>query len=104
MQPKLTDWSVSGVTMCAARAVGKYWMNQETESVGALYIDGHVRVYHGRLTQLPRRYVSRERLCLRGITGYWVNDAVGRPFFVIEKEIDPGTVEHFEARYCSEVA
>jgi len=27
---------------------------------------------------------------LRGITDYWVNDAVGRPFFVIEKEIDPG--------------
>jgi hypothetical protein len=34
--------------------------------------------------------VSRERLCLRGITDYWVNDAIGRPFFVIEKEIDPG--------------
>jgi len=78
-----------GVERWAAH-LGKYWMNQEPESVGALYIDGHVRVYHGRLTKLPRRYVSRERLCLRGITDYWVNDAVGRPFFVIEKEIDPG--------------
>ena len=56
----------------------------------ALYIDGHVRVYHGKLTELPRRYVSRQRLCLRGITDYWVNDAIGRPFFVIEKQIDPG--------------
>ena len=73
-----------------AAHLGKYWMEQEPESVGALYIDGHVRVYHGGLTKLPRRYVSRERLCLRGITDYWVNDAVGRPFFVIEKEIDPG--------------
>ena len=70
--------------------LGKYWMNLEPESVGALYIDGHVRVYNGRLSKLPRRYVSRERLCLRGITDYWVNDAIGRPFFVIEKEIDPG--------------
>jgi len=73
-----------------AAHLGKYWMNLEPESVGALYIDGHVRVYNGRLTKLPRRYVSRERLCLRGITDYWVNDAIGRPFFVIEKEIDPG--------------
>jgi len=73
-----------------AAHLGKYWMQQEPESVGALYVDGHVRVYHGRLTKLPRRYVSRERLCLRGITDYWVNDAIGRPFFVIEKEIDPG--------------
>ena len=73
-----------------AAHLGKYWMELEPESVGALYVDGHVRVYHGRLTKLPRRYVSRERLCLRGITDYWVNDAIGRPFFVIEKEIDPG--------------
>jgi len=73
-----------------AAHLSKYWMEQEPESVGALYVDGHVRVYHGRQTQLPRRYVSRERLCLRGITDYWVNDAIGRPFFVIEKQIDPG--------------
>ena len=73
-----------------AAHLGRFWMDQEPESVGALYIDGHVRVYHGGLTQLPRRYVSRERLCLRGITDYWVNDAIGRPFFVIEKQIDPG--------------
>jgi len=45
------------------------------------------------LTKLPRRYVSRERLCLRGITDYWVNDAIGRPFFVITKEIDPGLLK-----------
>ena len=73
-----------------AAHIGKYWMNLEPESVGALYIDGHVRVYNGGLTKLPRRYVSRERLCLRGITDYWVNDAIGRPFFVVEKAIDSG--------------
>ncbi len=73
-----------------AAYLGKYWMEQAPESVGALYVDGHVRVYHGKLTRLPRRYVSRERLCMRGITDYWVNDAIGRPFFVVEKQIDPG--------------
>ena len=70
--------------------LSKYWMEQDPQWVGSLYIDGHVRVYHGRLTDLPRRYVSRERLCLRGITDYWVNDAIGRPFFVVEKQVDPG--------------
>ena len=54
------------------------WMEATPESAGTLYIDGHVRVYHGALTRLPRRYVSRERLCLRGTTDYWVN-AIGRP-------------------------
>jgi transposase len=73
-----------------AAHLSKYWMEQDPALVGSLYIDGHVRVYHGKLTKLPSRYVSRERLCLRGITDYWVNDATGRPFFVIEKQVDPG--------------
>lgn len=27
---------------------------------------------------------------MRGTTDYWINDAIGRPFFVIEKVIDSG--------------
>jgi transposase len=90
LRQKMDELSADDRAELWAAHLGKYWMEQEPESVGALYVDGHVRVYHGRLTKLPRRYVSRQRLCLRGITDYWVNDAIGRPFFVIEKEIDPG--------------
>lgn len=43
-------------------------------------VDGHVRVYHGDQTPLPKRYVSQKRLCLRGTTDYWVNDQEGQPF------------------------
>jgi hypothetical protein len=90
LRQKMDELSADNGAKLWAAHLSKYWMNQEPESVGALYVDGHVRVYHGRQTQLPRRYVSRERLCLRGVTDYWVNDAIGRPFFVVEKEIDPG--------------
>jgi hypothetical protein len=38
---------------------------------------------------LPRRYVSRQRLCLRGISDYRVNDTIERPFLAVEKQIDP---------------
>jgi hypothetical protein len=65
-------------------------MQADPDAAGVLYIDGHVRVYHGHLTKLPKRYVSREKLCLRGNTDYWVNDAIGRPFFVVEKVVDAG--------------
>ena len=90
LRQKMDELSAGQGSERWAAHLSKYWMEQEPESVGALYVDGHVRVYHGGLTELPRRYVSRERLCLRGITDYWVNDAIGRPFFVIEKQIDPG--------------
>lgn len=76
--------------------LSRYWMDADPDAAGTLYIDGHVRVYHGGLTKPPRRYVSRERLCLRGTTDYWVNDVIGRPFFVIEKAIDPGLLKTLE--------
>ena len=56
-------------------------------------MDGHIRVYHGSKALLPRRYVSRERLCLRGTTDYWVNDALGRPFFVVSKAVTEGLAD-----------
>ena len=66
------------------------WMKQNPAEAGYLYIDGHVRVYHGSDAVLPRRYVSRQKLCLRGTTDYWVNDALGRPFFVVSKSVTEG--------------
>jgi hypothetical protein len=71
-------------------------MEADPDAAGTLYVDGHVRVYHGKQTKLPRRYVSRQRLCLRGTTDYWINDAIGRPFFLIEKTNDPGLVQVVE--------
>ena len=54
---------------------------------------GHVPVYHGKLTNLPRRYVARERLCLRATTDYWVNAMDERPFFMVSCAVDPGLLK-----------
>ena len=72
------------------KELARTWMEADPQEAGYLYVDGHVRVYHGSGTLLPRRYVSREKLCLRGTTDYWVNDAVGRPFFVVSKAVTDG--------------
>ena len=72
------------------RELSRTWMEADPQEAGYLYVDGHVRVYHGAGTLLPRRYVSRERLCLRGTTDYWINDALGRPFFVVSKAVTDG--------------
>jgi hypothetical protein len=72
------------------------WMETDLKDTALLYIDGHVRVYHGSQTKLPRHYVARQRLCLRATTDYWVNAMDGQPFFFINKEIDPGLVQVIE--------
>ena len=77
-------------------ALCERWMGAAPEQAGVLYIDGHVRVYNGRQTQLPRHYVARQRLCLRATTDYWVSAMDGQPFFVVNQVVDPGLIQVIE--------
>jgi len=52
------------------------------------YIDGHVRVYSGTEANLPKHYVSREKLCLSATTEYYVNTFEGLPLMVINGELN----------------
>lgn len=70
--------------------LSKAWMGADPDLAGTLYVDGHVRVCHGSQTALPRRYVASHRLCLRGVTDYWVNDREGKPFFHVDRPVDDG--------------
>lgn len=68
------------------------WMAPQDSADLYFYCDGHVRVYHGEKTPLPRHYVARERLCLRATVDYWVNAMDGQPFLYVNKEVDPGLI------------
>ena len=61
-------------------------------ALGFLYIDGHVRVYHGQHA-LPKTHVARMRICLPATSDYWVNDSAGDPLFVITAEANAGLVK-----------
>ena len=77
-------------------ALAKEWIGQreiERSSGLAFYIDGHVRVYHGELTKLPRHYVPRERFYLRATVDYWVNALDGEPFCYFNQAVDHGLVQ-----------
>jgi len=96
LRRKLDELSADKAAEQWAVQLSQHGLQDDPEVAGTLYIDGHVRVYHGGQTKLPKKYVSRERLCLRGTLDYWVNDALGRPFFVVEKAIDPGMLATLE--------
>jgi hypothetical protein len=90
LREKIARMAATGNPGQWMRELSKSWMQEDPEQAGYLYVDGHVRVYHGSDANLPRRYVSRQKLCLRGTTDYWINDALGRPFFVISKAVTEG--------------
>jgi transposase-like protein len=93
LREKIAVMAATGNPGAWMKELAKTWMEDDPDEAGYLYVDGHVRVYHGDKANLPRRYVSRERLCLRGTTDYWVNDAIGRPFFVISKAVSEGLAD-----------
>ena len=63
------------------------WYEQPSEESSFLYIDGHVRVYHGYKANLPAKFVSRQKLCLNATTEYWVNDMAGMPVMMVTGEL-----------------
>jgi len=72
--------------------LSRYWMKQD-DIEGVLYVDGHVNIYYGKSVKMPSRYVSRMRLCMSGSTDYWVNGALGQPYFVVHKTINEGMIK-----------
>jgi hypothetical protein len=70
------------------------WTEELPEMV--FYIDGHIRVYHGKKANLPKRFVSRQKLCLSGTTEFWVNDQQGFPLMVLTGELNEKLKEAIE--------
>jgi hypothetical protein len=62
------------------------WVKEMDEPF--FYIDGHVRVYSGSLANLPKHYVSREKLCLSATSEFYVNTFEGLPLLVILGELN----------------
>jgi transposase len=70
-------------------------VDQRGHLMGFLYIDGHVRAYHGQRDISSRAYVARRHLAMPATTDYWVNDCSGDPLFVITGEVDAALTKAF---------
>ena len=62
------------------------------DALGFLYVDGHVRMYHGKHT-IPKAHVAQRGLAAPATTDYWINDQQGEPLFVITAEANAGMVK-----------
>jgi DNA-binding CsgD family transcriptional regulator len=64
------------------REIARQRIAERGKVLGFLYIDGHVRAYHGK-HKIPKAYVTRMHLAAPASTDYWVNDQRGDPLFVV---------------------
>jgi hypothetical protein len=63
-------------------------VDQRGHLMGFLYVDGHVRAYHGERPIASRAYVARRHLAMPANTDYWINDRRGDPLLVITSEVN----------------
>jgi hypothetical protein len=74
----------------AARKLGREFMSRMAERriqanrtvCGVLYVDGHVRQYHGR-RRVSRHFVTRRHLAAPAIEDWWVHDGACEPLLRI---------------------
>ena len=82
----------------------RQWIEDQGEEViGFLYVDGHVRPYHGRTHTLPKTWVPRRRLAMPATTDFWVNDTFGDPWFVLTAEANDGMVSMMEGEILPQI-
>ena len=82
---KCEDWG---------KSLAMKWIDEEEPEL--YYVDGHVQVYHGYMAELGKKHVSRQKLCLAGMTEFWVNSSEGLPFFFITAEVNEKMIEMLE--------
>jgi DNA-binding CsgD family transcriptional regulator len=85
LRRKLTRIAAMGRAVQLGRELAQQRVTERGRTLGFLYIDGHVRVYHGKRT-IPKAYATRVRLALPATTDYWINDKRGDPLFVVTAE------------------
>ena len=92
LRRKLTRLAGFGRATEFGRRLAQRRVRDFSDAMGFLYIDGHVRAYHGKRT-VPKTHVARMRIAMPATSDYWINDATGEPVFVVTAEANAGMVK-----------
>lgn len=82
-QNKSVQWS---------EELAKEWLKEQEEPY-IFYVDGHVKVYHGYKANLGRKHIARQKLCMPGMSEFWVNNFQGLPYAVVMGEVNEKLME-----------
>lgn len=100
---KLKEMSDRGLSSEYAAELARRWVKEKPDTVGYLYVDGHVRPYHGRKHKLPKTFVQSRRLCMPATTDMWVNDSNADPLFHVTAPVNDGLLSMMNAKILPEV-
>lgn len=95
LRRKLTVLAERRLSQDFGRELARCRIEERGRIMGFLYIDGHVRAYHGRHT-IAKGYSTRQRLAVPATSDYWVNDRNGDPLFVVTADANAAMTQMLE--------
>jgi hypothetical protein len=95
LRRKLTILAQRGLSQQFGQELARRRIAERGRVMGFLYIDGHVRTYHGQ-RKIAKGYDTRRRLAVPATTDYWINDRKGDPLLVITAEANAAMTKMLE--------
>ena len=84
---KLSEVGAHGKAAELHRRLARRRAEERSSELATLYVDGHVRAYHGK-RRVSKTHISRLKRVMRAETDYWVQPAGTPPLLVVHDSVD----------------
>jgi len=103
LRRKLAELGERGLARTLMTTCTERWAKAQPEDLGMLYVDGHVRPYHGRTHVLPKHHVQQRGRPMPGTKDFHVNDRNAAPLFFVTAEATEGLLKTLDEQLLPEV-
>ena len=103
LRRKLSEMGDRRLARTFAKKFTERWAASAPEELGVLYVDGHVRPYHGRTHKLPKLHVQQRGRPMPGTKDFHVNDRRIDPVFFVTASATEGLLNTLDATILPEI-
>ncbi|MBI4468758.1 MAG: hypothetical protein HY650_05475 [Acidobacteria bacterium] len=103
LRRKLAELGERGLVRTLMTTFTERWAKAQPDELGILYVDGHVRPYHGRTHVLPKHHMQQRGRPMPGTKDFHVNDRNAEPLFFVTAEATEGLLATLDEKLLPEV-
>jgi hypothetical protein len=103
LRRKLREMGSRQLARAFTQQLTERWARAEPRELALLYVDGHVRPYHGRKHVLPKQHVQQRGRPMPGTKDFHVNDRRADPLFFVTAEATEGLLAMLDSTLLPEV-
>jgi hypothetical protein len=103
LRRKLREMGERGQARTFMRQLTERWARAAPRELALLYVDGHVRPYHGRRHRLPKHHVQQRGRPMPGTKDFHVNDRRAEPLLFVTAKATEGLLATLDDTLLPEV-